>query len=164
MAILVTAAGLGAAVAGCGPLAAGNQAATGPSADPSQAAGSGPLVGSWVTEIVADDLARAGITDPGLVDENTGRFTFTFHPDGTWEQLQESLTGAPVQSPVWKGTWTLEEGVLTQVTTFPPSYAGDVVTFSVTVDRDSLTLRIQDPPDPILPVVTGAHPWERVGP
>jgi hypothetical protein len=150
---------------GCGPLAAGNPSPGTRTATHARASDSHePITGTWVTEITGDDLAAAGITDAGLVDENTGRFTTSFHEDGTWDQLQESLTGASVTHPVWKGTWTVEDDELVQVTTFPPQYAGDRVRFTFSADGDTLRLRIQDPPDPMLPVVTDTHPWTRVAP
>src|SRR5687767_691123 len=99
------------AITGCG---SGPTAAPGsgtPTADVSSAgstASRSPLIGSWSTTITKADLQAAGITDPGAQNENSGRFTFTFGPDGTWTQVQESVDGSPILNPVFRGTYVID--------------------------------------------------------
>jgi hypothetical protein len=146
------------ALAGCGPLAAGVASPTvGPSLLSPGAAG--PLIGAWVSEVTREDLRAGGLTAEGLLDENSGRFTMTFNADGTWRQVQESLDGAPVSMPVFEGRWEVAGDQLIQDTTFPEQYAGDRVELTWRVEDGQLHLAVPNPPDPILPVVIGAHPW-----
>jgi len=133
----------------------------------SVAATPGPLpsgfpLGSWSTVITAADLRAGGITGEGEIGENSGTFTMTMSPDGTWTASQVSET--PLLRPVFKGTWTVNgpDG-FTQVTTFPQDYAGDAVDFTWTIEGGSLLLKVVDPPDPILPIITESHPWQPAG-
>ena len=147
---------------GCGPLAAGlddTSAGTG-AAPPSTT----PLVGAWVTQVTRDDLRAAGITAEGMLDENSGRFTTTFSPDGTWRQVQESLDGAAIAMPVFEGTYEVDGNQFVQVTTTPEAYAGDRLEFTWRIDDGLLSLDLANPPDQIQPVITGAHPWARTTP
>src|SRR3989442_1443722 len=74
-------------MAGCSTGTASPPAPAATSVAPSQSAlgapvPSGfPLIGSWMTAITKDDLRAAGITDPGLLNENSGRFIWTFAQD-----------------------------------------------------------------------------------
>lgn len=131
------------------------------------AATPGPLpsgfpLGSWSTVITAADLQAGGVTGEGEIGENTGTFTMTMSPDGTWTASQISET--PLLRPVFKGTWTVSgpDG-FTQVTTFPQDYAGDAVDFTWKLEGGSLLLKLVNPPDPILPIITEAHPWQPAG-
>jgi hypothetical protein len=146
------------ALAGCGPLAAG---VTSPTAEASPLASGtgGPLVGAWVTEVTKDDLRAGGITAEGMLDENSGRFTTAFNADGTWRSVQESLDGAPVSLPVFEGTWETTGDTLIQVTMSPEQYAGERVEFTWRIEDGLLHLDVANPPDEILPIITGAHPW-----
>jgi hypothetical protein len=148
-------------VGGCGPLAAGDPATA--STGGSSAAGSS-LVGTWVSTVTRDDLRAAGITADGLLDENSGRFTWTFAADGTWTQRQEAVDGAAINAPVFEGTYELEGSTFVQRTTFPAQYAGDRLVFEWRLDGDELSLDLTNPDDPILPAVMEAHPWTRVDP
>ena len=128
-------------------------------------AGTTPLgfpLGSWSTVITAADLQAGGVTGEGEIGENTGTFTMTMSPDGTWTASQVSET--PLLRPVFKGTWTANgpDG-FTQVTTFPQDYAGDAVDFTWKIEGGSLMLKVVDPPDPILPIITESHPWQPAG-
>jgi hypothetical protein len=145
-------------LAGCGPLAAGIGTPTA-EGSPSTAEAAAPLVGAWVSEVTREDLRAGGLTAEGLLDENSGRFTMTFNADGTWRQVQESLDGAPVSMPVFEGRWEVAGDQLIQDTTFPEQYAGDRVELTWRVEDGQLHLAVPNPPDPILPVVIGAHPW-----
>ena len=155
VAMLIT---LAFAVAGCGPLAAGVASPT-TEGSPLASGVAGPLVGAWVTEVTKDDLRAGGITAEGMLDENSGRFTTTFNADGTWRSVQESLDGAPVSLPVFEGTWETSRDTLIQVTMSPEQYAGERVELTWRVEDGQLHLAVPNPPDPILPIVIGAHPW-----
>ena len=133
----------------------------------SPSAASGPAVdvpagfpmGSWTVTITKDDLTAADVTDPGLVTENTGVFTTTFVPDGTWTTVQESDT--PVRWPVFRGTFTpVGTDAMDQVTSFPPDFAGEVVRFIWRLEDGQLHLTVPEPPDEILPIIMETHPWE----
>ena len=115
-------------------------------------------IGSWVTTITEADLRAGGITEAAGIRENAGTFTRTYAPDGTWTLVQ-SATDA-VAMPVFRGTWraTGANGI-EETTTFPPEYAGDVVRFTWAREGANLRLDVLDPPDPILPIHTEAHPW-----
>lgn len=127
-------------------------------------------VGSWTTTITEEDLAAVsdeslasiGMSRDNLNNENTGVFTTTFAPDGTWSTVQD--TDRPVKWPVFRGTFTpVGDDALDQVTTFPPDFAGDVVRFMWRTEAGQLHLAVPDPPDPVLVVVTEAHAWSPVG-
>ena len=127
-------------------------------------------VGTWTTTITEEDLAAVsddslatiGMSRDNLNDENTGVFTTTFGPDGTWSTVQD--TDRPVKWPVFRGTFTpVGEDAFDQVTTFPPDFAGDVVRFTWRTADGKLHLTVPDPPDPILPVLIEAHPWSPAG-
>jgi hypothetical protein len=151
------------AVAACGPLM--SVGSTPNDTDGSIPVAAAPVVGTWVTEVVADDLRAAGVTDPGLIDENSGRFTWTLANDGTWEQVQEPLGGGRVTNPVWRGTWAVEDDVLVQTVSFPPQYAGDLVQLRFVAGDDALQFTTLTPrDDPILIVVNDGHPWQRATP
>jgi len=123
-----------------------------------------PLLGAWTTTITRDDLNAGGVTDPGLLNENSGRFTWAFEPDGTWRSVQESLDGAPIMSPAFEGYFTVTDGIIEATTTFPLQYADDGLHYEFTLDGDAVTFDVLDPPDPILPVIIETHPWTRVSP
>jgi hypothetical protein len=127
-------------------------------------------IGTWTTTITAEDLlaidpadlAAIGMSEQDLVKENAGRFSTTFAADGTWSTLQES--DQPVKWPVFRGTFTpVGADAFDQVTTFPPDFAGDVVRFNWRIDDGLLYLTVPEPLDPIMPIVTEAHPWSPVG-
>ncbi len=151
------------AIAGCGPLAAAlaSPAAGSPRGS---ATAANPLVGTWVSTITRDDLRAAGITAEGLLDENSGRFTWSFLPDGTWTQRQDALDDTAINAPVFEGTYELDGGQFIQRTTFPEEYLGDRLVFSWRIDGDELQLELLNPDDEIVPVVMEAHPWVRVAP
>lgn len=126
-------------------------------------------IGSWTTTITADDLAAVsdeslaavGMSRDDMVKENSGTFTTTFAADGTWSTVQD--TDVPVKWPVFRGTYTpTGDAAFDQVTTFPPDFAGDVVRFTWRTEDGRLHLAVEDAPDPILPVLTEAHPWSPV--
>lgn len=120
-----------------------------------------PLVGSWTSTITSEDLKAAGFTDPGAVQENTGRFTWTFEADGTWRQTQVSLTDAPVLNPVFSGTFSVADAVLIVSTAFPEQYRDEGLHYTWQIAADgSVSFRLQDPPDPMLPAIVEAHPWQ----
>ena len=117
-------------------------------------------VGSWTSTITEEDLRQAGMAD-GLIKENAGVFITTFAPDGTWSTSQ--ATDAPVKWPLFRGTFTVAgDGLIDQITTFPPEYAGDVVRFTWKMEDDALVLGVPEPPDPVLRILTETHPWQPV--
>jgi hypothetical protein len=130
---------------------------------------SGFPVGTWTTTITAEDLAAVsdeslatiGMSRDNLVKENAGVFTTTLGADGTWSTVQD--TDAQVRWPVFRGTFTpVGADAFDQVTTFPPDLAGDVVRFTWRAEGGQLHLTVPDPPDPVLGVITEAHPWSPV--
>jgi hypothetical protein len=131
---------------------------------------SGFPVGAWTTTITAEDLAAVsdeslatiGMSRDNLVKENAGVFTTTLGADGTWSTVQD--TDAQVKWPVFRGTYTpVGDDAFDQVTTFPPDFAGDVVRFTWRIEAGQLHLTVPDPPDPVLRIITEAHPWSPVG-
>lgn len=153
-------AGAPGSTSGATPVAASGSAIALPSGFP---------VGTWTTTITAEDLAAVsdeslatiGLSRDNLVRENTGVFTTTFGADGTWSTVQD--TDAQVKWPVFRGTFTPVGGdAFDQVTTFPPDFAGDVVRFIWRAEGGRLHLTVPDPPDPVLGVLTEAHPWSPV--
>lgn len=147
-------------VGGATLAACGTSASTAPTSAPGLA--DHPLVGSWTVEITRPDLQAAGFSDPGLLNENSGRFTWTLAPDGSWSQVQESLDGAPIANPVLRGTYMVEGATLVAKTVFPPEYADSGLHFAWTLAGDELRFDLLDPPDPILPILVESHPWIRV--
>lgn len=160
---------LAALIAGC--MAAGSPGASSlPSTAPSATIPTGFPVGTWSTMINADDLeaisdedlATIGMSRANLVKENSGTFTTTFGADGTWTTVQE--TDQPVKWPIFRGTYTpTGDDSFDQVTSFPPDFAGDLVGFTWRVEGGKLHLQVVNPPDPVLPVITEAHPWSAAG-
>ena len=114
--------------------------------------------GSWVMTVTEQDLRDGGVSDPALLRENAGTYTRTYTADGTWTVAAE--TPVPVRWPVFRGTYTVEAGQIVEVTTFPTDYAGDVVHYAWSRQGDALVLDVLDPPDPVLPILTEAHPWQ----
>ncbi len=129
-------------------------------------AGSDPvdsaIVGAWTTSVTKGDFESAGLTDPGLQNENSGTFTWTFAADGTWTQVQESLDGSPINSPIFRGTYTVDGASLVAVTEFPEPYRDSGLHYTFAVDGTSATFDLLDPPDPVLPVIVELHSWTRI--
>ncbi|HET9851848.1 MAG TPA: hypothetical protein VFP56_05015 [Candidatus Limnocylindrales bacterium] len=109
------------------------------------------------------DLAAGGISDPGLQNENAGRFTWTFAPDGSWTSIQQSLDGAPIANPVFRGTYAFEGDTLVARTAFPEQFADAGLHYTWVVTGDEVSFDLLDPPDPILPITMESHPWRRDG-
>jgi hypothetical protein len=127
---------------------------------------SGFPVGTWTTTISAEDLAKVsdeslaeiGMSRDNLVKENAGVFTTTIAADGTWSTVQD--TDQEVKWPVFRGTFApVGNDAFDQTTTFPPDFAGDTVRFTWRIEDGRLILAVPEPPDPVLPVLTAAHPW-----
>ena len=162
-----------AVAAGCGgPGGPGGSAAGTPgaaAATPGAASGSGaipaghPLIGTWTVDVTRADLAAGGITDPGAQNENSGRFIWTFAPDGTWTSIQQSLDGAPINNPVFRGTYLVDGETLIVKTAFPEQYADEGLHYAFAVTGDEVRLDLLDPPDPVLPIIVETHPWRRGG-
>jgi len=150
---------LGLLLGACGTTPASAPASSTPvTAGPSIPAGF-PL-GTWRSTITEADLRAGGLTDPAAFRENAGVFTMTLAPDGTWTTVQQAPI--PVRWPIFRGTWAATgPNSFDQRTVFPSDYAGDVVGFTWQLDGDELLLRVPDPPDDVLVVVTEAHPWVR---
>jgi hypothetical protein len=156
-----------AATAGCAARGTSSPGATsGPvtdgSAGPGSAGSGSALVGAWTTSITKEDLNAAGVTDPGLQSENSGRFLWTFGMDGTWTSVQQSLTGSPLNTPVSRGTYVVNGASLVSTTMFPEQYRDDGLHYTWSLDGAGLKLDLLDPPDPMLPVIVETHPWTRV--
>lgn len=139
-----------------------------PSATP-LALSAGFPIGTWTTTISAEDLravdptalAGIGMSEEDLVRENAGTFTTTFAADGTWTTVQKS--DQLVKWPVFRGSFVpVGTSAMIQTTTFPPEFNGDAVEYTWRVENGLLYLAIPEPPDPVLAVVTAAHPWSPV--
>ena len=109
------------------------------------------------------DLAAGGIADSATQNENSGRFSWTFAPDGTWTSIQQSLEGAPINSPVFRGTYVVDGETLIAKTTFPEQYADEGLHYTFAVTGDEVRFDLLDPPDPLLPIIVETHPWRRGG-
>jgi hypothetical protein len=163
--LVVTAMSLVACSAGT-PATGASASATGSTTGSALALPSGFPVGTWTTTITADDLdavsdeslADLGMSRDNLINENVGIFTTTFAADGTWSTVQD--TDRETKWPVFRGTYSpVGADAFDQVTTFPPDFAGDVVRFTWRTEDGRLILAVPEPPDPVLPVLTEAHPW-----
>jgi hypothetical protein len=129
-----------------------------PAASPAALPDGFPL-GSWTTTITEADLRAGGMTAEGEIAENAGVVTLTMAGDGTWSTVQEAAVD--VRWPVFRGTWTVvDPDTFRQTTTFPADYAGDVVDFTWRIQDDALVLAVDDPPDPVLPIIIESHPWQ----
>ena len=158
----------GAIAVGCTAAAGSSGPAGKPSDAPTLAPSAGQAVvpipagfplGSWTSTITKVELQAGGVTDASLLQENAGSFTQTFNADGTWISAQVSTDQAHL--PVFSGTFRVSgDHRFEQTTIFPPEYAGDVVSFTWQLDNGALTLRVPDPPDPMLKVITEANPWQ----
>src|SRR5690242_2363760 len=140
--------------------AAGSSGTAAPPANPTGTSGSA-LVGSWLVSITKADVAAAGVTDPGLQNENSGAFTWTFSADGTWTQIQVSLDGSPIGNPVYRGTYTVSGDSLVATTTFPDEYRDSGLHYTFAIDGSSVRFDLLDPPDKLLPIIVETHPWTR---
>jgi hypothetical protein len=148
---------VGVLIAGC----SGRQVTASPPAPSGSPLPDGFPLGSWTTTLTEADLRAAGMTGAAELTENSGVFTMTLAPDGTWTTAQE--TDSPIRWPVFRGTYvTTGPDTFRQLTTFPPDFAGDEVDFSWRIESGDLVMEVPDPPDPILPVIIEAHPWEPV--
>ena len=156
---LVVAVGVG-GVAGCaGPV--GATASPPPATTAAQGTGlpAGFPLGSWTITITEQDLRDGGITDAAGLLENTGTFTKTYAPDGTWTVVQD--TSAPVRSPVFRGTYRASgPNEIEETTTFPTDFAGEVVRFTWQPEGTGVRFGVVNPPDPILPILTESHAWQ----
>ena len=149
---------------GCGsPGGSGPTGSAGPARSGSAIPADLPLLGTWTVEVTKGDLEAGGVADPGTRNENSGRFTWTFKPDGTWTSVQESLDGSPVINPVFRGEFSVDGATLTATTTFPEQYRDEGLDYSWAVEGDELRLDVLNPPDPIMPLVVETHPWKRAG-
>ena len=115
-------------------------------------------IGTWSTTITEADLRAGGLTQEGELTENAGVISMTMASDGTWSSVQESEVD--LRWPVFQGTWTIVDAdTFRQTTTFPPDFAGDVVDFTWNMEGEELRLHVDNPPDPVLPIITETHPW-----
>src|SRR5215213_4619842 len=162
-AVLAAILAIGAIAGSCGTRDGGaSSAPAGPTDDGGAVPSGFPLVGTWTVDITKADLEAAGVTDPGLRNENSGRFTWTFAADGTWTSVQESLDGSAIMSPVYRGTYAADRGAMTVRTDFPEQYRDDGLHYTWTIDGDGVRLDVLDPPDPVLPLIVETKPWRRV--
>ena len=150
---------LGLALAAC----ASPGASLGPGATPPADIAGHPLLGTWTVDVTRADFAAAGVTDPGAQDENSGRFLWTFAPDGTWTQVQQSLDGAPINNPVFRGTYVIDGDQLIATTQFPELFRDDGLHYTFVVTGDTARFDLLDPPDQTLPVIVETRPWNRSG-
>lgn len=153
---------LTAAIAGCGGGTSSGTSSGTPGASAAITAGH-PLVGTWTVEVTRADLAAGGVSDPGLQNENAGRFTWTFAPDGSWTSIQQSLDGAPIANPVFRGTYEIEGETLVATTAFPEQFADQGLRYTWVASGDEVRFDLLDAPDPILPIIVESHPWKRSG-
>ena len=151
----------GALAAGCAAPGTTAGPLTTVSPAPAGSAGSGSIpLGTWTMTLTEADLRAGGFTDPGAAAENTGTFTMTVAPDGTWTIAQAA--SQPVRWPVFRGTYTVTgDNIAEMRTTFPPEYASDIVSMQLTEGSDGLAVKILSPDDPLLRVQFETHPWAR---
>lgn len=127
--------------------------------------GGSPLVGTWQTTVTKDDLKGGGISDPGLLNENAGRFTRTFLADGTWTSAQESLDGSTIHNPVWRGAYTVAGDEVRLQIDFPSEYQGEAERYRWVVDGTELRVTMLEPTDdPLARLINESHPWTRTTP
>jgi hypothetical protein len=123
------------------------------------------LVGTWQMTVTKEDLQAGGISDPGSLNENSGRFTRTFRADGTWASAQESLDGSPIFNPAWRGTYTVEGDELGVAIDFPTQYQGDRERYRWAIEGGELRLAMLEPSDdPVARLLAESHPWTRTSP
>jgi hypothetical protein len=150
-------------VTACGsPAGSMSPSPAGASHDPAPA--DFPLIGTWTTTITRDDLRAAGVTAEGLLNENSGFFTWALEADGTWRLVMVSLVGAPVMNPVFSGYYTVAGDVLVAVTEFPDIYRDEGLQYAFELDGDAVTFDNPDAPDVMWRVIIEAHPWTRAVP
>lgn len=149
------------ALAGCGQPGASPIPSTPIGATPPASLAGHPLIGMWTVDVTEADLAAGGIADPGGQNENSGRFTWTFAADGTWTQVQQRLDGAPINSPVFQGTFVVDGEQLIATTEFPEQYRDSGLHYTWAVDGDEARFDLLDPPDQVLPLIVETHPWRR---
>lgn len=146
---------------GCAPASTQPVETTAPAATRSSIPLNFPLLGSWVTTITRSDLEAAGVVDPGVLNENAGRFTWTFDADGTWRSVQVSLDDAPVLTPVFSGTFVVVADAMVVTTTFPEQYRDDGLRYTWSTNADgSVALDLTNPPDPVLEAIVETHAWQ----
>lgn len=120
------------------------------------------LNGTYVVVITADDLAATGVTDPELVEQQAGTWTWTLE-DGRFEYLQES--DAEIELPEGSGRYEVE------IDTYIHSWSDEEGAFTVAtvavLPDGSLSFSDIEDGDPqyqgVSEALFGAHPWERVG-
>lgn len=162
--VVLAAAIAGTLLAGCAsPGASGPGASQRNGGTPPAGLAGHPLLGTWTTDVTRADLAAGGISDPGAQNENSGRFLWTFAADGTWTQVQQSLDGAPVNNPVFRGTFVIDGDQLIATTEFPEAYRDSGLHYTWSIDGDEVRFDLLDPPDPVLPLIVETHPWTRAG-
>lgn len=144
---------------GCTTPGAGTPApSSAPASNPAGSPSGDVPVGAWTMTLTAADMQAAGYTEADLIGENTGTFTFTVAPDGTWTIAQSA--SVPVRWPVFRGTYTVPGSRMIEMRTeFPTDYAGDLVTVEWSLDAGNLRLRLISPQDPLLKVNLETHPW-----
>ena len=110
-------------------------------------------------------LHAGGYTDPQILDENHGSFTFTFD-DGHYavEQRAPDLAGGnhPEDPTLWtdEGTYIVSGGQLT--ISFPHHGPPAVYAFTQAADGD-LTWTLVTSTNGSLPLTFTSHPWNRIG-
>jgi hypothetical protein len=134
-------------------------------AHPWQRAAASELVGTWQATVTREDLQAGGVSEAGLLNENSGRFTRSFGADGTWTAAQESLDGSPIHNPVFRGSYTVEGAEFRSHIDFPPEYQGNDERYGWAVHGSELRLTLVEPTDDVLArLVTESHPWTRTSP
>jgi hypothetical protein len=132
-------------------------------AEPATGSSSGPVAdvptGSWTLTLTEDDLRAGGFTEAGAFAENTGTFTFTIAPDGSWTIAQ--VASQPVRWPVFRGTYAvIGADTIEMLTSFPADYAGDLVSVKLTEVPDGLAIKVLSPTDdPLLRTQFESHVW-----
>lgn len=123
---------------------------------PGSDAAASALNGVYEVEITDEALAAAGVTDPDVVAENHGTFTWTL-VDGTWHVDQ--VADNPIDNPSDDGTYTVNGDEISFVA---PGYPPDV--FGFTEDADgNLTFETIHAGDEIVATIFASATWTRIG-
>jgi hypothetical protein len=141
---------------GCGAAAAANvvtaAVVTGSAADQSA------VNGTYRIAISDADLEARGVTSPGDIHENHGRFTWVLR-DGRWQAHQKA---AGLENPNFAGLYTLKGNRITFVF-LPQGNAPPRMTMRWKLAAGKLHFTDVTGGDPIVRTFFTAHAWTKIG-